>query len=240
MNVQSYTKQIVIKAYECDAFGHLMLGAALRLVQQVSTDQCNEIGLDAAEYERTHTGFVLAKTAIEFYAPIQEGAKITLTTQPNNAQRAVFFRYTELRSETGELLAAADTRWVLIDTQTKRILRRPPEDMFMPFVQADVPTLPIEIEKAPLKPAGTACATYTRCDIYRHLNNTYYADILCDALPIEVWQSVCVKRLAISYQREVPLGHSFALENGLISENNYYFVGESNGAKHFEAQLTLG
>ena len=240
MNASTYTEQVTIKAYECDAFGNLLLGAALRLVQQVGSNQCNEVGLTAAEYARTHTGFVLAKTALEFYAPIGEGVRITLVTQPSAAQRAVFYRYTELRSEDGRLLAAADTRWVLIDTQTKRILRHMPQDMIMSFTQPKVPALSLNLQAAPLTHTSTVHATYTRCDQYRHLNNTCYADILCDALPVEAFDGAAVKRFAISYHREVPMGQSFVMQHGLTQSGSYYFIGEGESGKHFEAELTLG
>ena len=53
---------------------------------------------------------------------------------------------------------------------------------------------------------GTQTAAYSRCDMNGHLNNTRYADIVCDAVPWQVWDSAQISDFIISYHREVPRG----------------------------------
>ena len=40
-------------------------------------------------------------------------------------------------------------------------------------------------------------AFYTRCDQNRHMNNTYYADIVCDHVPLERIAAHAPARLAV-------------------------------------------
>ena len=49
-------------------------------------------------------------------------------------------------------------------------------------------------------------AFYTRCDQNRHMNNTYYADIVCDHVPLERIAAHAPARLAVVYHSEVPMG----------------------------------
>ena len=44
-----------------------------------------------------------------------------------------------------------------------------------------------------------------------HLNNTRYADIVCDAVPWEVWDTAQISDFIINYHREVPRGENFTL-----------------------------
>ena len=147
MNADFYSESFTVKAYECDAEARMTPGAILRRAQQISTDQCDLLGLTNEVYARTHTAFLLAKLAVEFYAPVRAGQCVTLATRPSAPQRAVYGRYTTLCAQDGTVLSAVDSRWILVDTRTKRILRRPPEDMPMPFVQPPVCELDVSLVK---------------------------------------------------------------------------------------------
>lgn len=240
MNINSYEEDFSVAEYECDIAGHMTLGAILRRAQQVATDQCTALGLTQAVYRRTHTAFLLAKMALELHAPIRVGERMTIATHPCDARRAVYVRHTGLYGPDGAVLCDVDSRWVLVDTQTKRILRRPPEGMSMPFPTQEVPELDFTLCKGEAQPDGLERATYTRCDKNRHLNNTYYADIICDHVPLERMAAHTPARLAIVYHNEVPMGAAFTLLRAQTGENRWYFCGAGAEKTHFEADLTLG
>ena len=70
-----------------------------------------------------------------------------------------------------------DSRWVLIDTEKRMILRKHPEQ-FADLWAEDVPLeLPMRLPRvAPedCETLGTQTAAYSRCDMNGHLNNTRY------------------------------------------------------------------
>ncbi len=237
MNADFYSESFTVKAYECDAEARMTPGAILRRAQQISTDQCDLLGLTNEVYARTHTAFLLAKLAVEFYAPVRAGQCVTLATRPSAPQRAVYGRYTTLCAQDGTVLSAVDSRWILVDTRTKRILRRPPEDMPMPFVQPPVCELDVSLVKGEAQPVAEETAFYTRCDQNRHMNNTYYADIVCDHVPLERIAAHAPARLAVVYHSEVPMGASFTLLRAQTGENGWYFVGREGVQKRFEGLL---
>ncbi|MFQ7004123.1 MAG: hypothetical protein ACLRRT_10895, partial [Ruthenibacterium lactatiformans] len=67
----------------------------------------------------------------------------------------------------------------------------------------------------------------------------YYADIVCDHVPLERIAAHAPARLAVVYHSEVPMGASFTLLRAQTGENGWYFVGTDGEKKHFEANLTL-
>ena len=238
--INLYAEEFVVMEHECDAACRMTPGAILRRSQQVATDQCTLLGLTEEVYRRTHTAFLLAKTAMELHAPIRVGERIRIETHPCAAQRAVYLRHTALYGPDGDVLCDIDSRWVLVDTETKRILRRAPEELPMPFILQDVPQLDHTLLKGAAAPDGVETATYTRCDKNRHLNNTFYADIVCDHVPLAQMTAQTPVRLAIVYHSEVPMGTNFTMLRAQTAENRWYFCGAGEEKKHFEADLTLG
>lgn len=238
---ETFSETFAVKQYECDAANRMTAGAVLRRAQQVSTDHCDALGLTADVYARTGTAFLLAKVAVEWAQPISVGTHIRIVTRPGSPVRAVYTRCTELFDEkTGERLCAMDSRWVLVDVRTRRILRTPPEEIAS-FFGAEAPyTLDVTVHKAlQLEDCGVQTATYTRCDMNRHLNNTIYADIACDCCDAQELLAHGLARFAAVYHKEVPLGASFDVKRGVTESGSLYFIGQSESERHFEAELTL-
>lgn len=238
MEIDFYEEHFRVTDCEADCMRRMTLGAILRRTQQIATDHCDQLGLDAPLYARTHTAFLMAKLALESYVPLRIGDEVRMVTKPSAPQRAVYHRVTDFFLPDGVLACTVDSRWVLVDTQTKRILRQPPEELHMPFGRAPEKELDVSLRKAPAQAVGQERATYTRCDVNRHLNNTHYADIVCDYLPAEDLVANPIRRMAIVYHNEVPMGAAFTLHRARLTEGDWYFLGEGE-KKHFEAQVTF-
>lgn len=238
MEIDVYEEHFRVTDCEADCMRRMTPGAILRRAQQIATDHCDKLGLDAPLYARTHTAFLMAKLALESYAPLCIGDEVRMVTKPSAPQRAVYHRVTELFLPDGALACTVDSRWVLVDTQTKRILRQPPEELHMPFGRPPEKELDVSLRKAETEAVGQECASYTRCDINRHLNNTRYADLVCDYLPVQELTASHIRRMAIVYHNEVPMGASFTLRRARLAQGDWYFLGEGE-KKHFEAQVTF-
>ncbi|MBC8609965.1 Acyl-ACP thioesterase [uncultured Ruminococcus sp.] len=239
--IQHYEKEIAVNQFECDFQNRMKAGSLMRQVEQVSMDNCTAIGVDAALYDRTHTAFLLAKLSLIFYRDITVGELLKLDTTAALPVRAVYNRYTSVLDQNGNEAAGIDTRWVLVDTQSRRILRRPPEEFQLPFVDKTAKELDFSIEAVPeTESVGIVCAEYSRVDINRHLNNAEYADLILNHLPLEELEHTSVERLVIYYHNELPMGETMELFRAKTTQNSYYFYGiRQDEKKCFEAQVTL-
>lgn len=237
MTPDKFEENCIIHDHEADCMRRFTPGAVLRRAQQVSTDHCDTLGLTAQVYEQTHTAFLLAKLSVQWHRQLHTGDEVHAVTHPSAPQRATYYRLTEFyHARTGALACTIDTRWVLVDTNTKRILRKAPDALPIPFTLPPRQETKLELLKADTAPVGQVTAGFSRCDVNGHLNNTQYADILCDYVPAGQMKKRDIRRLVLAYHREVPMGHSFVLNRGEV-ENGYYFLGESDGVKHFEANV---
>ena len=238
----TYTQTYTICRHDGDHHGNAKPGALLRYGQQIATMHAEAAGLNDELYAATHTAYVLAKLALHIDRTPRVDETLTVTTRPERCKRAVNKRITFFNDAAGRQVAVLDSRWVLIDTDKRLILRKHPE-AFNDCWAEDVPfELPMKMVKAvpeDCAPAGEYTATYSRCDMNGHMNNTRYVDILCDALPWNVWDEGEVRDLKVYYHREVPRGASFALLQAQTGEKQYYFCGQREERAAFEASITF-
>lgn len=238
----TYTQTYTICRHDGDHHGNAKPGALLRYGQQIATMHAEAAGLNDELYAATHTAYVLAKLALHIDRTPRVDETLTVITRPERCKRAVNKRVTFFYDAAGQQVAVLDSRWVLIDTDKRLILRKHPE-AFNDCWAEDVPfELPMKMVKATPEdcaPAGEYTATYSRCDMNGHMNNTRYVDILCDALPWNVWDEGEVRDLKVYYHREVPRGESFALLQAQTGEKQYYFCGQREEKAAFEASITF-
>lgn len=234
-----YESRHYISECDCDFALRLTAGGLLRLVQEVSTRHCTLLGVTPERYEATHTAFLLAKLCARVHLDIPAGEEATVVTTPSAPVRAVYHRYTAIMLGEDKLAAEVDARWVLVDTQTRRILRKAPPELGLPFGASSVPELEVSIPKPQGEPVlvGREKALYSRCDQNRHLNNTRYADLICDHLPLERLEAGPVRELTISYHREAPLGCTLGLYAWEEEPGRYYFLGKNGEQSCFEAAV---
>lgn len=237
-----YEETFPVLQPECDLNGRFTLGGILRATQQAGTNQCEKLGVGGAYMLRFGTAWILAKVSVEVYGELRDGDRLRIVTEPFAPVHAVYQRVTSFYGTNGALLAQTDARWIMADIKTRHILRRPPEGMELPF-QAEpnkAHTLSIFRGEA-LVPGGEATASYSQCDSNRHMNNTRYADLLCDALPLEEWQAgQCAKKAVINFRSELPLGRTMQLARGEIEgdgRRGWYVTGTEGGTRCFEANL---
>lgn len=238
----TYTQTYTICRHDGDHHGNAKPSALLRYGQQIATMHAEAAGLNDELYAATHTAYVLAKLALHIDRTPRVDETLTVTTRPERCKRAVNKRVTFFYDAAGQQVAVLDSRWVLIDTDKRLILRKHPE-AFNDCWAEDVPfELPMKMVKAAPEdcvPAGEYTATYSRCDMNGHMNNTRYVDILCDALPWNVWDEGEVRDLKVYYHREVPRGESFALLQAQTGEKQCYFCGQREEKAAFEASITF-
>ena len=65
-------------------------------------------------------------------------------------------------------------------------------------------------------------ASYSLCDLNKHLNNAYYLDIAEDLLPIPYLLEHEVKLIEIEYLHEVKLGENLLIDYEKAGEESYF------------------
>lgn len=235
----SFSQDIQIFNYECDPWNRMTPGSALRRVQEIATAHCESLGLDDDFYQRTATAFLLAKVSLETRRMPAPAERVRLTTYAYGMDRAIFKRTNVFRDADGEVLCEVDSRWVLVNTETHRILRKAPPEVAKHYSEVSKED---GHDFAMPKPSalfhfGDMSATYSLCDKNRHINNTRYADLMCDHLPVESLEEGPIQKMVVNYHNEIPLCASFGLYGTVVEGKSYYFQGKRDSAKDFEGYV---
>ncbi len=224
-----------LSAHECDCKGKLKISYLMRFLQEAAERQLDNHELHYETLKAQQQVFLLTKNRITIkkLPAIRDG--ITIKTWPGNPERVIFPRYFEVWQEDERVIEPA-SQWVLINPETKRVLRPKAFTGQLP-TRDELTGKPVErlAPEMPLKAAGEVRVRYSDLDMNQHLNNAIYADILCDYAPLDLREREIID-LQINYLHEALYGDSIVLTAG-IQGNSYYLEGTIEGKNCFVAKV---
>lgn len=241
MEPNFYTETATVLNADADFRSLLKPSALLRYVEQVSADHARTFGMTDQFFKDHGVAFLVGKQALKFDRVPQRAEKLTLLTRAEASRRGSVKRITTVTDAEGKQVAMVDCRWIVVSLAEGRILREPGwtvEGFWNETVEGE---LPLQLHKCRegLTSAGEWTAHYSQCDLNGHLNNAFYLDLVCDALPLEVMRKGPVTFASINYHREIPMGETVEVFYAPSAEG-WYIIGKHNGQTSFESYLELG
>ena len=215
--------------------------ALLRYVEQVSADHARTFGMTDQFFKDHGVAFLVGKQALKFDRVPQRAEKLTLLTRAEASRRGSVKRITTVTDAEGKQVAMVDCRWIVVSLAEGRILREPGWTVDGFWNETVEGELPLQLHKCRegLTSAGEWTVRYSQCDLNGHLNNAFYLDLVCDALPLDVVRKGPVTFASINYHREVPMGETVEVFYAPSAEG-WYIIGKHNGQTSFESYLELG
>lgn len=206
----------------CDHRGEPRLSALLAAAQQISMEHCDAAGVGGGFFWERGYAFLLAKLRLEIVRMPRGGEVVSLHSRPNLPVRAQYRRQTRMEDAAGNTLVTVDSRWVLVDIASRRLLRNLPQGIELPFLDAEEmpdlrPAQPPRWEETEVAPVR-----YTMLDINRHVNNTVYGDLICNQLEQSLLADRRLGAVDIFYHREALPGDSIRLQRH--QEGDRFFV----------------
>lgn len=184
-----YEREFRIRAYECDAYGHVNHANYLRFMQEAAIEASADAGFDTAAYDALGQLWLIRETDIEYHAPLFFGDVLTVRTWVADIRRIRSRRmYHFLRPGDEAPVATAATDWVFLDRAGLRPIQVPEEIVraFFPdgSVDAAPPRRPFP---EPLPPPAGGPHVHRRrvawrdLDYLGHVNNAVYLSYNEDA-----------------------------------------------------------
>ena len=197
----------------CDMYNRMTVSYMLKEAQQVSMEHCQVLGIGHETLRREGQVFILARLKVDICRAPVGGETIRIVTQPHAPVRCVYPRFTRFYGADGTQLAQIDSRWVLVNLGTLRLLTSVPETMrelFAPYDGVLSPIRPAQAEG--WREAASREVTYAVTDVNRHMNNAAYADWAYDCLSEDLASGRAVKAFSILYHHEARLGERIRLK----------------------------
>ncbi len=224
-----FWKSIKIKASETTPFLALRSSSLLRFLQEISIEHTEELGFPRSTTLDKGLLWVIAKQHIEIKRMPKYDETIVISTYPSKRMHVLFPRSYEIKDEKGQVIISSVAIWALIDAKTRKTVNPS-------LYSIDIPDMSEGREfKMPLRKIASntlskECqieATYSRCDLNGHMNNTSYLDIAEDLIPLSFLQNRKLVGIDIEYLHEIKLGEkisaSYELSDNLfaLSSDNF-------------------
>lgn len=232
-----YTDKHKIISQYTDVDGVLKPAALLRYMQEAAANAMIADGPSYDELADRGLVFVISKITLSIYTDIHANDEIEVETWATESVRASFNRaYRVLRD--GIVVAEAASVWALLDTNRRRLVRVGDIDL---GYREDEPLdldIPAKLRlPEDMKLMGERRVSYSDIDRNRHMNNTSYADMICDyVFRSEIGR---VSRMTISYQNEAPFGEELKVYAASDDDVHYIRTVREDGKVNIEAEVIV-
>lgn len=184
---KEYKWQTSVATYDADFERKLKLSSQMKFQQEIGELHLDECGLPyAVLYEKGMVWVLTRSRSVIYRRPILE-EKLLITTWQSQKKGSQYFRCYRFENEQGELLIDACSSFALVDPVTHKLMR---PEAFQKLCDAEnheiISTCPPPVKIKPpidMEPVGRRYIRYSDIDYNGHLNNTVYADLLCDFVP---------------------------------------------------------
>ena len=204
--MKSYEETFTVRITECDLNDAWRLNSILEAMQEAAGAHSKLLGCGREELLKNHTVWVLSRCELHMERYPRSGEQITLRTFPMPVRRYFFPRYYLMTDARGELVGKAGSLWLLLDTRTRRMLAPGAvanlipdnHDLSIPMnLPATVGQLQGEEFVSEYQPR------YSDLDVNGHVNNTRYAEWLCNALGVDLMTRFEPESVILNYNSEI-------------------------------------
>ena len=199
-------KTMTLRVSECGIDGRWRPGAILTEMQEAAGDHSAAMGCGRETLIRSGLVWVVTRIELHMARYPSYGESLTLRTFHRPHRHRFFPRFFEIRDGEGGMICQASSLWLLMDLQTRQSVSadRLPTALTENGDMPELMPLPgvIEIPDAPEQVIPYR-AVYTDLDANGHVNNTKYADWLCNALGRETMTAHPPETMIIHFNNEV-------------------------------------
>ncbi len=240
-----YSQHILIPCYDTDAAQYLKAASFMDMAQEAANLHADILGFGYDRLQVTRTAWVLSRMHIHFFRHPKWKEEVDLTTWHKGPEKLFFLRDFLLTGQDGKPAVAATTSWLVVNIDTRRIVRDPgisTEDVCCehaieePCGKVQVPA---DMQK---EMAGTHTVSYSDVDMNGHTNNAMYILWAMDAVGYGTASTRRVKDIRVNFNRETRPGDTVSIYRAVRETADglsFYIEGESDGHSAFCAELTF-
>lgn len=222
--MKKFTQNFTIPCYDTDASWRLKLTSFMNLAQEAAGLHAVHLGFGYDDLIVNNTAWILSRVHIEFLDTPKWRENITLTTWHKGLNRLFYLRDFILTDENGKERVKATTSWLVLNLETRRLVRDPQlmEEGTVNLenaieTPADKVQLPKDVEPVL---AFEHVVGYSDVDMNGHANNAMYMQWAMDAVDYDIASARPVRELTINFNHETKAGDSVALYRYVVEQED--------------------
>ena len=186
----------------------------LELFENVSSHHSDMVGYGVVGRESNGFTWILADWNVKVIKRPKYGDELWVNTWARyingTLKKAYTYRDFEILDENGEACVIATSKWVIINTETRRIVHI--DDNIMSAYEMEKKCVFEEQELEKLKEPSEFeyeseyVVKRSDVDFVDHVHNLYYIDLAYNAMPQNVYNLRPFNEFRISYKKEIKLG----------------------------------
>ena len=232
----TYDETFRLRSRDCDLNEKWRPSAILETMQDTAGDHSRLLGCGRDELVKKSIIWVLSRCELHMDRYPSVGEQVTVHTFPTPNRICFFPRYYIFTDARGEMIGKAGTLWLLLDLGTRRML--PPGDVGKLMPDNRDLSVPMNLPATVGNLQGEEFVSeylpvYTDLDVNGHVNNTRYADWLCNTLGVELMTEYEPERIILNYNREVLPGQTVTLRR-ILKDREYRLSGRVGDTAAFE------
>ncbi len=225
-----FETDVWFRTLDFDSTDYITASAILSLFQDIAGLHAYNLGVGYEALLNKGYYWVLVRNEFEIFKNPEPLTKGRLVTWPHHKGRIDFNREYVLYDSLGDVVARGISKWVVINTTTRRLSRTDdidfgPGDYVTNNFYNDVLKIKIP-EFINFKEVGSHKVSKKDLDHNKHMNNSKYADIIIDLLPDNFY----INKMNIDYIKETRLNDLIKVYEYICEEYIYYLgkCGEDN------------
>ena len=227
-----WTNAYKVAWHEATAGNRVSVVALCNYLQETAWNHANHLCFGFHNGDTFEKAWVIVRLHIEIEKYPAWGELVTVETWPRGYKGFLAFREFRIWNAAGEQIARATTTWLLIDTQT----HRPCQLGFFDAVKIRIRTERACDKDAPsirtpekVQNFGHYRVRYYDLDMYQHVNNTRYIEMLIGAYPDAWFATHALKSLSVEYLKESLLGDEILIQSDGPAALKNILTGQDTG-----------
>ena len=202
-----YVQNFKLKYDDIGRYNTLNLKSLIGYLQEVAGQHSSLAGYGLNDIPKTHVTWLLLDWKVKMFAHPKYNDEITIRTWPRVLKKFYSYRDFEVYDSQNNKIAIASSKWLLINTDTKKI-EKISNQLVEDFGICEDHVFHEEINEKPRVPDNLSLNfiyTIQRRDIDTngHVNNLHYIDYALEALPEDIYNANEFNNIEIHYKKEI-------------------------------------
>lgn len=217
-----YIEKYTVPCYDTDSAWRLKPASFMNMAQEAAGRHAVYLGFGYDDLIVTDTAWVLSRVHVEFVDTPKWRDEITLTTWHKGLNRLFYLRDFILTDKDGKERIKATTSWLVLNLETRRLVRDPhlmEDDTICTEnvieTPADKVVMPKDVEPELVMEHRVA---YSDVDTNGHANNAMYMQWAMDAVNYEIASQRPVREFTINFNHEIKPLETVAIYKAIVEE----------------------
>lgn len=235
-----HKNQLLTKSYFIDRFGKLSTSFMFYQMQDIAWEHANLLGFGFDKLKKEQQFWVLSRLLVKIGRRPDWGEHFTLETWSRGTDGFYGYRDFNFVDENGKNIIQATSSWLVVNAETKRIVRLTDFNDFPKYGESVFGTNADKVNspKSDAEPEFTP-VRFNEIDINQHFNTGRYIERIIDSYDFGFHEKNELAEYEINFLKEGLPTDKLAVKKQLVDETNHLcsVVRESDGVDLIRARL---